>query len=109
MAQRLHEVRPSLLVSESFGLAPGNPVVDGDPGFDFTTTHSYARLERGASANVGAAAARWSGAKVSLYAKPTYVGEFGCNDDVSQALSRAALHDGLCAYCVNCALCCCML
>ena len=97
MAQRLHVLRPSLLVSESFGLAPGNPAVDGDAGFDLTTTHSYARADRGASANVGAAAARWSGAKAALYTKPTYVGEFGCDDDAAQPISRAALHDGLCA------------
>jgi len=28
MAKRLHALQPSLLVSDSFGLAPGNPVVD---------------------------------------------------------------------------------
>lgn len=95
MAARLHALRPALLVSESFGLAPGNPLVDGDAGFDVTTTHYYARTDRGDSPNVGAAAARWAADKRRAYRKPSWVGEFGCNDDKGQLLSRAAFHDGL--------------
>ena len=81
MAKRLHALQPALLVSESFGLAPGNPVVDSDSGFDVTTTHYYARTDRGNSPNVGAAAALWAAAKHASYGKPSWVGEFGCDDD----------------------------
>jgi hypothetical protein len=95
MAARLHVLRPTLLVSESFGLAAGNPIIDSDRGFDVTTTHYYARTDRGGSPNLGPAAAGWAASKRTAYGKPSWVGEFGCNDDAGQPLSRAAFHDGL--------------
>ena len=95
MAKRLHVLQPALLVSESFGLAPGNPVIDADSGFDVTTTHYYARTDRGNSANVGAGAAVWSAVKREAYGKPSWIGEFGCDDDSGQVISRAAFHDGV--------------
>jgi hypothetical protein len=83
------------MVSESFGINIGNPVMDADSGFDITTTHAYARLDRGDSPNAGIAAANWTASKLKAYKKPSFVGEFGCDDDSGQVLTKWALHDGI--------------
>eukprot|EP01062_Namystynia_karyoxenos_P082468 TRINITY_DN9299_c0_g1_i1.p1 TRINITY_DN9299_c0_g1~~TRINITY_DN9299_c0_g1_i1.p1 ORF type:complete len:582 (+),score=152.78 TRINITY_DN9299_c0_g1_i1:87-1832(+) len=96
MAAALRECDPySHLVSESFGLAVGNPMMDSGAAFDFSTTHSYARADRGASPDVGPWMAEWTAEKVKLYDKPSFVGEFGCDDDAGQPTTREALHDGV--------------
>ena len=65
------------IVSESFGINIGNPIIDADSGFDITTTHAYARLDRGDSPNAGMAAASLTAAKLKAYKKPSFVGEHG--------------------------------
>jgi hypothetical protein len=82
------------IVCESFGINVGNPAIDGEAGFDITTTHAYARIDRGDSPNAGVAAANWTAAKLKAFDKPSFVGEYGCDDDAQQPLTKWALHDG---------------
>ena len=84
------------LVSESFGLPFGNPLMDWDVGFDVTTTHYYARNLLGYSTDIGPAEASWTSFKIHTYGKPSWIEEFGCNDYNGEGTpTRAALHDGI--------------
>eukprot|EP01048_Picozoa_sp_COSAG05_P000374 COSAG05_NODE_10_length_39559_cov_64.255423_8_plen_566_part_00 len=96
MAKVLHQAdQYGHVVSESFGINVGNPIIDADSGFDITTTHAYARVDRGDSPDTGIAAATYTAAKLKAYQKPSFVGEYGCDDDSGQILTEQALHDGV--------------
>ena len=83
-------------MSESFGLAVGNPVQDSGTTFDITTTHDYARVAWGHTADIGISTAYWAAKKTAEFDKPTLIGEFGCDDKKgSGLLTRAALHAGI--------------
>jgi mannan endo-1,4-beta-mannosidase len=99
MAKYLRKVDGSRhLISESFGLVAGNKWVDGSDSFDFTSTHNYARTNRGPqSPDVAKSNAYWSKTKTDWYHKPSIVGEFGCDDTVPNADAnfRHTLHAGI--------------
>jgi hypothetical protein len=86
------------LITESFGMVAGNPAIDGSSSFDFTTTHNYARTNRGPQTpDVAKSNANWPATKAALYNKPSFVGEFACDDTVPDADDnyRHTLHAGL--------------
>eukprot|EP00756_Hemistasia_phaeocysticola_P004271 Hpha_TRINITY_DN12724_c0_g1::TRINITY_DN12724_c0_g1_i1::g.114417::m.114417 len=102
MAALLRSVDPyGHLVLESFGLPPGDPIIDAMPEFDATSTHYYARTTGPTaplySADLGVAAAWWTHGKQKDFAKPSFLAEFGCNDYSGQIITREALHDGIIA------------
>ena len=84
---------PFHLLSQSWGLAWGNPVIDLPHDLlDYSTTHEYTRPKRGEQ-DLGKALrqlVRWK----KRYGKPTLIDEFGCNDLVMQKPTGDVLHQG---------------
>jgi hypothetical protein len=73
----------------------GNPAIEKTASFDFTTTHNYAR--KPTSPDVARSSANWCRRKAAEYGKPSFVGEFGCDDTVSggEKNFRHSLHAGV--------------
>jgi len=95
MVSRFRASDPYLhLLSESWGLALGNPILDHGNLFDFTTTHEYPRKGRG-NQDLGSAIMQLISGKIALYEKPALLGEFGCDDTHGGLLTAEAVHQGV--------------
>ena len=87
---------PFRLLSQSWGLALGDPVIDLPHDLlDYSTTHEYTRPMRGEQ-DLGKALQQLARYKKRFYGKPTLIDEFGCNDldQAMRAPTGDVLHQG---------------